>query len=609
MKNMNHKSLSVSRLLTSIVLMLLISACSSLSSQSDDADITAEPTQSAATYAEYAARTEGAEHADWLILTLKASIVEEDYAQGQELVNTLAKLSLTDMQQAEWMLARAQVIAVNSDAESALKQLNFQERWQLANIQWANYHQMRATLFEDMNDFFNASRELIAYKDFQPQEAIEVNQNIWEDLKQYSASEIVQLKTYPSETELQGWLFVATKMKTEISDPMKLQQTLQQWFPNNISHPIVTDTPEDVQNILDLNVTNPQNVAVLLPLSGKYEKPATIIRDGFVHALTNDQEKDPNFKMTFYDTSTQSLEDIFAELKANGTDYIVGPLIKDEVADLQRIVNGEIPMLALNFPDNFNASSQVCYLTLSPEQEGAQAAKHLFEEGFKYPLVMAPKDKLGQRITEAFTDKWAELSQTPVATSGFGNRADLQKNVKEAFGLTDSQARINQIRQITNMSMETEARSRRDIDSVYIVATRQELTLIKPFIEVAINPGLKVPELFSSSRSNNGKQREYQDVSGIIYSDIPLVINKDDAAAQEYEEQWPNTSNNEKRLHALGMDSYMLLSQLPTMKVVHEYQVQGQTGRLSIDDQCVVQRELNWAEHENLQTETEEETE
>lgn len=599
MKIMNHKSLSVSRLLTSIALMLFVSACSSLSSQSNQADITAQPTQSSQTYTSLAAESEPAMKTDWLIMALKASVVEKDYPQGEALLKTLAKLPLSNMQQAEWLLARAKITAVTSDSETALKGLNFQDQWQLANIQWANYHQLRAQLFEEMKDYFNADRDWINYKEFQPQsDSTDINQRIWANLSLYSADEIVQLKTQPSETELKGWLYVATAMKTKLNDPIKLQENLQQWFAQHISHPIVTNTPEDVQKLLDLNIKNPQNIALLLPLNGKYEKPATLIRDGFIHAMTNDKDKNPTFKMTVYDTSTQSLDDIYTQLKAAHVDFIVGPLIKDNIETLREINDNTIPVLALNFPDNIEKGNQICYLTLSPEQEGTQAAKHLFKIGFKYPLVLAPKDTLGQRITEAFSAEWDKLSNTPVSTSVFGNRAELQKNVKEAFGLTDSQARINQIRQITNMNMETEARSRRDIDSVYIIATRSELTLLKPFIEVAINPDAKPPKLFSNSRSNNGKARQYQDVEGIIFSDIPMILDPNNSAASEFDSLWPNSSNTEKRLHALGMDSYSLLDNLPTMKAVPSYKSQGQTGLLSINDQCVVQRELSWAEHE-----------
>ncbi|GLT15966.1 penicillin-binding protein activator [Vibrio algivorus] len=605
MQIMNHKIFSVPRLFTSIALMLLVSACSSLTSESDKVDITAPPVQTSLAYTTEANDTQPSnEQTDLFIMALKASVVEKDYDQGQSLLKRIVQFPLNDMQQAEWQLAKAQITAATVDSETALKGLNFQQQWQLADAQWRNYHQQRAKLFEDIRDFFNADREWIAYKEFQPVNKQEsTDMRIWENLEQYSKDEIIQLKAQPSETELQGWLYVSTQMKTQLNNPSGLKTELQQWFGINISHPIVTHTPEDVQRILDLDISTPQNVAVLLPLSGKYEMPAKLIRDGFIHAMTDDADKDPALKMTVYDTSTQSLQDIYAQLKANNTDFIIGPLIKDNVERLQDINSDNIPMLALNFPDELDKGTQVCYLTLSPEQEGAQAAKHIFETGFKYPLVLAPKGKLGERITEAFTEKWNELSNTPVASTPFGNRAELQKNVKDAFGLTDSQARINQIRQISNIEMETEARSRRDIDSVYIIANRSELTLLKPFIEVAINPDAKPPKLFSNSSSNNGKARAYQDVSGIVFSDIPMLLDKDNVELAEYDNLWPKSSNTEKRLHALGMDSYSLLAQLPTMKVVQSYQYQGQTGTLSIDDQCVVQRDLSWAEHEAFQSE------
>ena len=201
------------------------------------------------------------------------------------------------MQQAEWQLAKAQITAATVDSETALKGLNFQQQWQLADVQWRNYHQQRAKLFEDIRDFFNADREWIDYKEFQPVNKQEsTDKRIWDNLEQYSKDEIVQLEAQPSETELQGWLYVATQMKTQLNNPSGLKTELQQWFGINISHPIVTHTPEDVQRILNLDISTPQNIAVLLPLSGKYEMPAKLIRDGFIHAMTNDADKESSSK-------------------------------------------------------------------------------------------------------------------------------------------------------------------------------------------------------------------------------------------------------------------------------------------------------------------------
>lgn len=604
---MNHKSLSVPRLLTSIVLMFVLAACSSHPNDGK-ADITSTPSESSKTYLTEAGAKNVANQTDLIIMALKASVVEKNYDQGKQLVTRLGKLPLNDMQQAEWQIARAQILANTDSQEAALKNLNFKPQWQLATSQWVRYHQLRAQWFESMSAFFNADRELIALKNAQPiadqipAEMSLINQRIWFNLNQYSNEEIVKLKLNNNEVELQGWLFVAIAMKTQMNSPTKLQEKLQQWFDENPTQAIVLDTPADVQAILDLSIVIPKNVALLLPLGGKYEKPAKLIRDGFLHAMTNDQKRDPEFKMTVYDTSIKDMADIYQHMQADHIDFIVGPLIKDNVDKLQDINNDKLPMLALNFPEQVEEGLQVCYLTLSPEQEAAQAAKHLFKNGFKYPLVLAPKGTLGERITDAFNTAWAKYSNTPTASQSFGDRAELQANVNKAFGLTDSQVRINQIKQIAYMDLETEARSRRDIDSVYIAASRSQLTLIKPFIEVAINPEAKPPKLFSNSLSNNGKARQYQDVSGIVYSDIPMLVNPNDGSAKEYEQLWPNSSNTEKRLHALGMDSYNLIHALPTMKVVSGYHLEGKTGKLSIDNNCVLQRELSWAEHETFQS-------
>lgn len=593
---MNQKSFSVSRLFSSIALTLTISACSSLGTQSH-VDITAQPTLNSTAYAAQAKEMDpSSDRTDLLILELKAAVVEKDYQKAESLLDETLKLPLNDMQQAEWQMARAQITLDKEGSAAAIKRLNFQDHWQLADVQWNNYHQLRAKLFEDTKDYTNAARDLIATKEFQSaNQREETDQRIWEDLNKYSKEQIVNQKAAPSEAELAGWLYVATEMKTASGSVTTLQSELQHWFSINASHPIVTNTPEDVQRLLDLNITIPQNVAILLPMNGRFEKPSELIRDGFFHAMTDDTNKDPNLKTTLYDTTTQSLEDIYAQLKANGTDFIVGPLVKDEVEKLESINNDSIPMLALNFPDELEDGVQVCYLSLSPEQEAEQAAKHIYESGYRFPLVLAPRGKLGERVTNAFKTEWTKVAHTSAASNTFGSRAQYSNDVQRAFNVAASQARISQISQITNAEVKSQARSRRDIDSVYIVASRSELSMIKPFIEVTVDPGVRQPKLFSSSTSNNGVARDYQDISGVAYSDIPLVINKD--ASASYDALWPNSSNGEKRLHALGMDAYHLLGQLPTMKVMQSYQYQGQTGLLSIDNQCAVQRELSWAVH------------
>ncbi|MCO4788609.1 YraN family protein, partial [Vibrio cholerae] len=230
------------------------------------------------------------------------------------------------------------------------------------------------------------------------------------------------------------------------------------------------------------------------------------------------------------------------------------------------------------------------------QTKSAQAAKHLFTQGYRYPLILAPQNAYGERVVEAFNEEWRRYSKNKVAVNLFGDKRQLQRNINSIFGLQDSQQNIAQMESLLGMGLESQPRSRRDIDAVYIVANSSELTLIKPFIEVAINPDTRPPKLFSNSNSNTGG-RQYEDLSGVTYSDIPLLIQPAPSIKEQLTQIWPESSNAERRLQALGMDAYRLMVELPQMKIVEGYTIDGQTGVLSIDEQCVVQREISWAEH------------
>ncbi|PTC03522.1 YraN family protein, partial [Vibrio mediterranei] len=101
------------------------------------------------------------------------------------------------------------------------------------------------------------------------------------------------------------------------------------------------------------------------------------------------------------------------------------------------------------------------------------------------------------------------------------------------------------------------------------------------------------PQLFADSHSHTSK-RQYEDLTGVVYSDIPLLIDQDPQLDAQMTKFWPKSSNAEKRLQALGMDAYSLTKELPQLKAVQGYSVDGQTGTLSVDSDCVVQRQISW---------------
>lgn len=488
---MNPKRNSVTRLLTPIALALTIAACSSQPSAPASVDITLAPTASSETYLMRADADQGGFANEWLILALKASIQEGNYEQAQRLSNRLAKQNLTTIQQAEWQLARAELNLAQGKAQDAYLQLNFPVEWPLAQQQWQRYYQLRAQSLAAMGDYFEASRELIAMSGFAPRDQQEaINADIWNNLNQYSAQDLSTLVAESKEEVLDGWLQLATYMKAMGGSLPQLQNTLQNWLTENPTHPAAVYTPQSIYDILNLEISSPHSTALLLPLSGKYAKQAALVRDGFMMAMMDDEVRDPEAIFTVIDTNEATPSDIKAKLVANGVDFIVGPLVKENVEKLQQAqLSSEtpIPALALNIPTDIEPSQMMCYLTLSPEQEVAQAAQHLAKNDYSFPLIIAPQGNLGNRVAKAFEEEWAKVSDNKVAVAQYANRAQLQKTINNVFGLQESQQRIAQMEALTGVKLENQPRSRRDVDSVYIVANNADLTLIKPFIEVAIN--------------------------------------------------------------------------------------------------------------------------
>ncbi|WP_114785103.1 penicillin-binding protein activator [Vibrio tetraodonis] len=596
----NHKRRSVTRILTPVALAIILTACSTAPSKQTNVDITLSPNQSTRTYLMRADSSQGNIQNDWLIMALKAAIKSNDYTQSDLLIRRLARQDLSHMQQAEWQLAHTELLIKQAQYDEALNNLNFDASWKLADVQWQTYHQVRAQLFNRQANYFEAARELVAsakYAQLSQQKGI--SQSIWDNLSQYNQYQITEFTANRDEEVLDGWLQLSIYTKTLSANLAQLKNTLEKWLEENPNHPAALYTPSGIIDLLNLEVTKPVNTALLLPLSGKFSKQAQLIRDGFILEMMNDTQRDENASLTIIDTNNTTVEQLEQTLVEKRIDFVVGPLIKsniDKLTQAQSSFSQPLPTLALNIPDNLENGNNTCYLALSPEQEVSQAAKHLYSQGYRYPLLLAPQGSLGTRVVEAFEQEWKKHSNNHVAVNLFGDKRQLQKDINKVFGLQESQQHIAQMELLLNIPLKTQPRSRRDIDAVYIVAGNAELTLIKPFIEVAVNPDTAPPKLFSNSRSNSGRQ-QYEDLSGVMYSDIPLLVQPNESLEAQMDLLWPKDSNSEKRLQALGMDAYLLMEQLPQMKVVEGYTLQGNTGLLSLSSDCVVQREISWAEY------------
>ena len=113
----------------------------------------------------------------------------------------------------------------------------------------------------------------------------------------------------------------------------------------------------------------------------------------------------PSAELKIYDTSSQPMSQLLAQVQQDGATIVVGPLLKNNVEDVIKS-NTSLNVLALNQPEKVENRANICYFALSPEDEARDAARHIHDQGKQTPLLLAPRGALGDRVVSAFANEW-----------------------------------------------------------------------------------------------------------------------------------------------------------------------------------------------------------
>lgn len=446
------------------------------------------------------------------------------------------------------------------------------------------------------------------------------------------------------EVYVRGWYALAALYQRYQLRTNQLLQALDAWeiaYPN---HAALDYMPTQLRNIPEAAPYQPTKIAVLLPLSGRFKAQASAIQYGISHAYyeqiklrkqqqqedleqyaaaagTTDAALNVQLPVTpylqFFDTNKMNMQEIAHQLHQQDIDFVIGPLLKPNLAEFLPLSEG-IPVLALNgFPtkeeqgqetEEASYRSAIHYaFPLSPENEAKQAADLIYQNHHKKPLLMVPNSAYGRRVSEAFTKQWQKLHLNSSAehfftaeTHYFSDKSKFANYVAKSLQTDKSQQRINQMKAIVAEPLQTDIRSRRDIDAIYIVSNRGELILLKPFIAVTTSQFAPTIPLYASSRSHaddRGKSQN-RELNGLTFSDIALVMDEQSPHRKQIDKVMPRQSMGNLRLFALGFDSYNLIEQLKQLEVVEGYSFQGLVGELTLDEDNMVDSTLQWGQYQ-----------
>ena len=434
-------------------------------------------------------------------------------------------------------------------------------------------------------------------------EVLENQETLLRDLQQLPVADLQNISRQTSNTVVKGWLSLASIAKT-VSDEQQARQEIDSWQTQYPDHPVKQSIITTIIAQQPEALGMPTQIAVIVPMSGRFAKAATAVWDGLLTAYYADNQQNYHPELRFYDEGEdpQQIQTIYQQALKDGADFVIGPLNKDAVTNLARYRQLHSGVLALNygeFGNNESLPDNFFQMSLSPEQEAVHVAEHAWLDGHTKAAAIYPDSTWGARVYEAFKVRWEELGGTIVEDQTYDmKKSDYAVPIKSLLNINESENRYRTIRDIVKQKMEFEPRRRKDVDFIFMAAFPRQGRLLKP--QIKFHHGADIPVYATSHVYSGNVQPDMdRDMNGVRFSDMPwtLVNNgKDDKLKLQVKTIWPDTSNRYMRLFAFGIDAYQIVPELNRMRRNRFTSIQGTTGILYLDITNRIQRRLLWAQ-------------
>ena len=313
----------------------------------------------------------------------------------------------------------------------------------------------------------------------------------------------------------------------------------------------------------------PRRLAVLLPLTGPLATAAAPVRDGLLAGYYGEGRARP--EIAFYDTAGTPAGALSAYARAatDGSDFVIGPLSREEVAAVFGQSAAGVPSLALN-RGNVPPPPGHATFSLAPEEDGVAAADYLVARGHRNVLVIAGNDENGQRAAEAFRERIAERGGRVAGTVRVGEQpGDVSAQLVQAAA---------------------------GADAVFLAVRGPQARALAPQLATA---GLSTRPRVATSQLTSGTGKATEDVvlDGIAYpteawagrgaTDLP--------PAGRAAEMVPTARGAAARLFAFGYDAWRIAAYLERLATRADGELRGATGTLRLDGFGNILRQPGWA--------------
>ena len=399
---------------------------------------------------------------------------------------------------------------------------------------------------------------------------------------------------------IRGWLELSPLSAAMARNPVTATPEVEAWQARYPNHPAREVVRSELLGIRDVIGEQVPHVALLLPLSGRQAAAAATVRDGFMTAYYQAPESERP-RLRVYDTSDISAAEAIARASREGAELIVGPLMREEVLGAADLVTERPTILALNFlPSERPAPPGFFQFALSPEDEARIVARRVLADGRRRGVVLVPQGDWGTRVLTAFTQELEAGGGLVLGNAAFdSSQTDYSDAITQVLRLSDSRARHRRLESVLGTKLHFEPRRRGDMEFIFAASQAHTARLLRPQLKFHFAGDIPT---YATSEAFEPDPVANEDMEGLIFPDMPWMLGSPlaEGVREAARQAWPSGGPRRNRLFAFGFDAYRLAAALRARAGNPAgLEIDGLTGRLTIDAEQRVRRELWWAEVRN----------
>ena len=556
------------RLLAPALAILLISACATVSTTpaNPPSNSTAEALlrdgnfrDAALIYESEAATSKGTPHDAALARAANAWKLAGDDGKARQLLLESQRRKLSGDAAFFHDLLNAEFLLADKRGAEAITFLN-QRRDSVPSANRLRWHNARYRVFDTANMKFDVADEQVwLMEGMKPKERAAAGRNIERLLGLVPAAELSQKSAGLSASE-PLYAYAARELKKR-GMPLPMAVALQE---NDRSNAFPTAENDGYRP--------PNQLAVLLPLSGNSAGAGIAVRDGFLSQYYAENRRRP--RVQFYDTlgSAEGAKNAALKAVAEGAQMIVGPLTRDEVNAVSNQAEVTVPVLFLNRGQNSPAPGNLSF-ALSPDEEGWISADRFANRNQMSAIIFTQRDDTAQRTVAAFKDQYKIRGGQIIAEHLVEGEA------------VDLPAKITALLASNNANT----------SAIYIALKAPQARAL--MTQIKISSLASAPKLAASLILNGASASQDTVLDGIEMPELPWLLNQYSglANADSISKSMPSIRGPAQRLFAFGADAWQLSAYLDRLQKDAGFTLAGATGNLRIDSMGNVQRDPAWA--------------